>query len=153
MTGWSGLRLVLTRLTVLVFVILRSPSRRLTCFRPTLPATHQGQSLPDNGRLRCIRRKTLILFEQDSQIVLILVCSIQAYSLPYQGKSPLSGMRLRNTTMESIKTFVTVATLSLFSSASLAQSVSATTSTLDRTEAKIAAQATEQGALYKITST
>lgn len=46
--------------------------------------------------------------------------------------------------MKSIKTFVAVAALSLFSSVSFAQSVSATASTLDRAEAKIAAQAAEQ---------
>ncbi|HCI4279533.1 TPA: DUF1471 domain-containing protein [Klebsiella variicola subsp. variicola] len=54
--------------------------------------------------------------------------------------------------MKSINTFVAVAALSLFSSVSFAQSVSATASTLDRAEAKIAAQAAEQGASYKITS-
>jgi hypothetical protein len=59
---------------------------------------------------------------------------------------------LRNTTMKSIKTFVAVAALSLVSFGSFAQSVSATGSTLDRAEAKIAAQAAEQGASYKITS-
>ncbi|MCX9972252.1 YdgH/BhsA/McbA-like domain containing protein [Klebsiella pneumoniae] len=53
--------------------------------------------------------------------------------------------------MKFIKTFVAVAALSLFSGA-FAQSVSATASTLDRAEAKIAAQAAEQGASYKITS-
>ena len=45
--------------------------------------------------------------------------------------------------MKFIKTFVAVAALSLFSAASFAQSVSATASTLDRAEAKIAAQAAE----------
>ena len=54
--------------------------------------------------------------------------------------------------MKSIKTFVAVAALSLISFGSFAQSVSATASTLDRAEAKIAAQAAEQGASYKITS-
>ncbi|HHA1189184.1 TPA: DUF1471 domain-containing protein [Enterobacter roggenkampii] len=49
--------------------------------------------------------------------------------------------------MKSIKTFVAVAALSLVSFGSFAQSVSATASTLDRAEAKIAAQ----GASYKIT--
>ena len=44
--------------------------------------------------------------------------------------------------MKFIKTFVAVSALSLFSAAS----------TLDRAEAKIAAQAAEQGASYKITS-
>ena len=53
--------------------------------------------------------------------------------------------------MKSIKTFVAVAALSLFSSVSFAQSVSATASTLDRAEAKIAAQAQQEGASYKIT--
>ena len=54
--------------------------------------------------------------------------------------------------MKSIKTFVAVAALSLVSFGSFAQSVSATASTLDRAEAKIAAQAAEQGASDKITS-
>ncbi|MCK6926813.1 DUF1471 domain-containing protein [Enterobacter roggenkampii] len=54
--------------------------------------------------------------------------------------------------MKSIKNFVAVAALSLVSFGSFAQSVSATASTLDRAEAKIAAQAVEQGASYKITS-
>ena len=54
--------------------------------------------------------------------------------------------------MKSIKTFVAVAALSLISFGSFAQSVSATASTLDRAEAKIAAQAQEAGASsYKIT--
>ena len=55
--------------------------------------------------------------------------------------------------MKSIKTFVAVSALSLMSFGAFAQSVSATASTLDRAEAKIAAQAAEQGASYKITST
>lgn len=59
---------------------------------------------------------------------------------------------LRNTTMKSIKTFVAVAALSMMSFGAFAQSVSATASTLDRAEAKIAAQAAEQGVSYKITS-
>ena len=54
--------------------------------------------------------------------------------------------------MKSIKTFVSVAALSMISFGSFAQSVSATAATLDRAEAKIAAQAAEQGASYKITS-
>ena len=54
--------------------------------------------------------------------------------------------------MKSIKTFVAVTALSLASFGAFAQSVSATGSTLDRAEAKIAAQAAEQGASYKITS-
>ena len=54
--------------------------------------------------------------------------------------------------MKSIKTFVAVAALSLVSFGSFAQSVSATASTLDRAEAKIAAQAAEQNASYKIKS-
>ncbi|MHC9005263.1 YdgH/BhsA/McbA-like domain containing protein [Enterobacter sp. P82] len=54
--------------------------------------------------------------------------------------------------MKSIKTFVAVAALSMLSFGSFAQSVSASASTLDRAEAKIAAQAAEQGASYKITS-
>lgn len=44
-----------------------------------------------------------------------------------------------------------LATLSLISFGSFAQSVSVTSSTLDAAESKIAAQAQEQGAQYKIT--
>ena len=54
--------------------------------------------------------------------------------------------------MKSIKTFVAVAALSVMSFSSFAQSISATASTLDSAEAKIAAQANKQGAAYKITS-
>ena len=54
--------------------------------------------------------------------------------------------------MKSIKTFAAVTVLSLMSFGAFAQSVTATASTLDRAEAKIAAQAAEQGAAYKITS-
>ncbi|MGG7971323.1 DUF1471 domain-containing protein [Klebsiella aerogenes] len=54
--------------------------------------------------------------------------------------------------MKSIKTFDAVTVLSLMSFGAFAQSVTATASTLDRAEAKIAAQAAEQGASYKITS-
>ena len=54
--------------------------------------------------------------------------------------------------MKSIKTFAAVTVLSLMSFGAFAQSVTATASTLDRAEAKIAAQAAEHGASYKITS-
>ena len=54
--------------------------------------------------------------------------------------------------MKSIKTFAAVTVLSRMSFGAFAQSVTATASTLDRAEAKIAAQAAEQGASYKITS-
>ncbi|MGR6996212.1 YdgH/BhsA/McbA-like domain containing protein [Klebsiella aerogenes] len=54
--------------------------------------------------------------------------------------------------MKSIKIFAAVTVLSLMSFGAFAQSVTATASTLDRAEAKIAAQAAEQGASYKITS-
>ncbi|ELW9442729.1 DUF1471 domain-containing protein [Pluralibacter gergoviae] len=54
--------------------------------------------------------------------------------------------------MKTIKTFVAVAAFSLMSFGAFAQSVSATASTLDRAEEKIAAQAAQQGASYKITS-
>ena len=66
-----------------------------------------------------------------------------------------SGQQRSNTdktTMKSIKTFVAVAALSMISFGTFAQSISASASTLDRAEAKIAAQAAEQGASYKITS-
>jgi len=54
--------------------------------------------------------------------------------------------------MKTIKTFALVTALSVMSFGAFAQSISATASTLDRAEAKIAAQAAEQGASYKITS-
>ncbi|ADU72938.1 YdgH/BhsA/McbA-like domain containing protein [Pantoea sp. At-9b] len=55
--------------------------------------------------------------------------------------------------MKTIKalSIAAVAALSLMSAASFAQSVSVTASTLDSAEAKIAAQAQQQGAQYKIT--
>jgi hypothetical protein len=53
--------------------------------------------------------------------------------------------------MKSIKTFVAVATLSMMSFGAFAQSVSASASTIDGAEAKIAAQAHQEGASYKIT--
>ncbi|MBN1090537.1 DUF1471 domain-containing protein [Pantoea sp. 1B4] len=53
--------------------------------------------------------------------------------------------------MKSIKTFVAVAALSLISFGSFAQTVTATASTLDAAEAKVAAQAKDSGASYKIT--
>jgi len=54
--------------------------------------------------------------------------------------------------MKTIKTFVVVTALSVMSFGTFAQSISTTASTLDRAEAKIAAQAAEEGASYKITS-
>lgn len=54
--------------------------------------------------------------------------------------------------MKTIKTFVVVTALSVVSFGAFAQSISTTASTLDRAEAKIAAQAAEEGASYKITS-
>ena len=54
--------------------------------------------------------------------------------------------------MKTIKTFVLVTALSVMSFGAFAQSISTTASTLDRAEAKIAAQAAEEGASYKITS-
>ncbi|MGC0940895.1 YdgH/BhsA/McbA-like domain containing protein [Pantoea agglomerans] len=53
--------------------------------------------------------------------------------------------------MKSIKTFVAVAALSLISFGSVAQTITATASTLDAAEAKVAAQAKDAGASYKIT--
>ncbi|MGC0794098.1 DUF1471 domain-containing protein [Pantoea agglomerans] len=53
--------------------------------------------------------------------------------------------------MKSIKTFAAVIALSILPFASFAQSVTAIDSTLDGAEAKIAAQAQEAGASYKIT--
>lgn len=78
---------------------------------------------------------------------------MSAYHLSHRGNNaPTLIKHLSNTTMKSIKTFVAVAALSLISFGSFAQSISASASTLDRAEAKIAAQAAEQGASYKITS-
>ncbi|WP_411556534.1 YdgH/BhsA/McbA-like domain containing protein (plasmid) [Pantoea agglomerans] len=53
--------------------------------------------------------------------------------------------------MKSIKTFVSVAALFLISFGSVAQTITATASTLDAAEAKVAAQAKDAGASYKIT--
>ncbi|MGC0994588.1 DUF1471 domain-containing protein [Pantoea agglomerans] len=53
--------------------------------------------------------------------------------------------------MKSIKTFVAVAALSLISFGSFAQTITATASTLDAAEAKVATQAKDAGASYKIT--
>ena len=54
--------------------------------------------------------------------------------------------------MKSIKTFVAVAALSLVSFGSFAQTVTASATTLDGAEAKIAAQAKQAGAsAYSIT--
>lgn len=55
--------------------------------------------------------------------------------------------------MKTIKaiSIATVAALSLMSAASFAQSISVTSGTLDGAEAKIAAEAQQQGAQYKIT--
>ncbi|TCZ24847.1 YdgH/BhsA/McbA-like domain containing protein [Pantoea agglomerans] len=53
--------------------------------------------------------------------------------------------------MYSIKTFVAVTALSLISFGSFAQTITATASTLDAAEAKVAAQAKDAGASYKIT--
>lgn len=55
--------------------------------------------------------------------------------------------------MKTIKamSIAAVAALSLMSAASFAQSISVTSGTLDCAEAKIAAEAQQQGAQYKIT--
>ena len=54
--------------------------------------------------------------------------------------------------MKTIKNFVAVAAISMMSFGAFAQSITATASTLDGAEAKIAAKASEQGAGYTITS-
>ena len=54
--------------------------------------------------------------------------------------------------MKRIKTFVAVIALATSFGSFAAQTVTATASTIDGAEAKIAAQAAEQGASYKITS-
>ena len=53
--------------------------------------------------------------------------------------------------MKSIKNFVAVTALSLISFGIFAQTITATASTLDAAEAKVAAQAKDAGASYKIT--
>ncbi|MEN4623544.1 YdgH/BhsA/McbA-like domain containing protein [Pantoea agglomerans] len=53
--------------------------------------------------------------------------------------------------MNPIKIFVAFAALSLISFGSFAQTITATASTLDAAEAKVAAQAKDAGASYKIT--
>jgi DNA-binding CsgD family transcriptional regulator len=119
-------------------------SADLRCLTTAANATLPPRAQPQAGG------KSFILFERVSQIVLILAPAIKRILYHIRATGPLSDTKLRNTTMKFIKTFVAVAALSLFSAASFAQSVSATASTLDRAEAKIAAQAAEQGASYKI---
>lgn len=53
--------------------------------------------------------------------------------------------------MNPIKIFVAVTALSLISFGSFAQTITATASTLDAAETKVAAQAKDAGASYKIT--
>lgn len=53
--------------------------------------------------------------------------------------------------MKAIKIFVAITALSLISFGSFAQTITATASTLDAAEAKVAAQAKDAGASYKIT--
>ena len=53
--------------------------------------------------------------------------------------------------MKAIKIFVAVTALSLISFGIFAQTITATASTLDAAEAKVAAQAKDAGASYKIT--
>ncbi|MCZ4059514.1 DUF1471 domain-containing protein [Pantoea sp. LMR881] len=53
--------------------------------------------------------------------------------------------------MKSIKTFAAVVALTVLPFASFAQTITATDTTLDGAEAKIAAQAQETGASYKVT--
>ncbi|WP_215844840.1 MULTISPECIES: DUF1471 domain-containing protein [Pantoea] len=54
--------------------------------------------------------------------------------------------------MNIVKNIVALAALSLFSFSGFAQSVTASASTLDSAEAKIALQAKQAGTSYKITS-
>ncbi|WP_205953855.1 DUF1471 domain-containing protein [Pantoea stewartii] len=53
--------------------------------------------------------------------------------------------------MKTIKTFAALLALTILPAAAFAQTVTATGSTLDSAEAKIAAQAQDAGASYKIT--
>ena len=54
--------------------------------------------------------------------------------------------------MKTIKYFAAIMLFSVFSASALAQTVSATASTLDDAEARVAAQAAKQGQSYKILS-
>lgn len=54
--------------------------------------------------------------------------------------------------MTNLKTILLMTAIATVSSSAFAQSISATASTLDSAEAKIAAQAQAAGASYKITS-
>ncbi len=104
--------------------------------------TAANATLPPRVASRLAERNhSYYYLKEFRKLFLILGSSNQAYSLSHQGNRPFIEHQIENTTMKFIKTFVAVAALSLFSAASFAQSVSATASTLDRAEAKIAAQA------------
>ena len=123
-------------------------------YKPRTFVFMQGDPLE---RVYFIHSGTVKIYKTDmsgkEQIVSILIISSPSYHLSHRGNNaPTLTKRLRNTTMKSIKTFVAVAALSMISFGTFAQSISASASTLDRAEAKIAAQAAEQGASYKITS-
>jgi len=91
-------------------------------------------------------------FELFQQIPQLLLAGLQVYSLSHRGTTPHPlKIIFEEMTMKSIKTFVAVAALSLVSFGSFAQSITASASTLDGAEAKIAAQAKQAGASYKIT--
>ncbi len=68
-----------------------------------------------------------------------------------EAKRLISNLKSEEMTMKSIKTFVAIIALSLLSSASFAQTITATASTLDGAEAQIAAKAKQVGMGYSIT--
>lgn len=81
-------------------------------------------------------------FEVFPQMVSILITNGSSCHLPHQGNNAHPEQNnLRNMAGKSIKAFVAVIALSMMSFGTLAQSISVTGSTLERAEAKIAAQA------------
>jgi hypothetical protein len=102
--------------------------------------------------LRFIASILINFFEQFQQNPQLLLTGLQVYSFSHRGTT-LHQLKIisEEMTMKSIKTFVAAAALSLVSFGSFAQSITASATTLDGAEAKIAAQAAQQGAQYKIT--
>jgi cell division protein FtsL len=88
----------------------------------------------------------------NEQILPLLVVRDEVYYLSHQGTAPYQTTNERVYIMKSIKTFVAVIALATSFGSFAAQTVTATASTIDGAEAKIAAQAQEAGASsYKIT--
>ncbi|MBP2199378.1 hypothetical protein JOJ88_004919 [Pantoea cypripedii] len=106
----------------------------------------------DVRMVKLITQRIISFFECFQQNPQLLLSASQVYSFSHRGKTPHNLKIIsEELTMKSIKTFVAVAALSLVSFGSFAQSITASASTLDGAEAKIAAQAKQAGASYKIT--